>query len=54
MLIDGATDTSNSEDDIVYVKFVNHELGPIQCFLGIQGVQHAHADGVLAAVDIGV
>ena len=37
-MIAGATDTSNSEDEIVY--------GPIQCFLGIQCVQHAHADSV--------
>ena len=42
-MIDGATDTSNGEDEIVY--------GPIQCFLGIQCVQHVHADGVLPAVD---
>ena len=54
VMIDGATDSSNSEDEIVYVKYVNHELGPVQCFLGIQGVEHAHADIVLAVVDTGV
>ena len=54
VMIDGATDSSNSEDEIVYVKYVNHELSPVQCFLGIQGVEHAHADGVLAAVDTGL
>ena len=56
VMIDGATESTNtySEDEIVYVKYVNHELSPVQCFLGIQGVEHAHADGVLAAVDTGV
>ena len=53
-MIDGATDTSNCEDEIVYEKYCNDKLGPIQCFLSIQGVYHAHADVVLVAVDTGM
>ena len=53
LLIDGATDSGNLEDEIVYVKFVDAKRGPVQRFLGIQDVRHANADGVLATVDIG-
>ena len=49
----GATDSGNLEDEIVYVKYVDAKRGPVQRFLGIQDVRHANADGVLATVDIG-
>ena len=54
VLIDGATDSANMEDEIVYVKYVDNQDGPVQRFLGIQDVAHASADGVLEAVDKGV
>ena len=54
LLIDGATDSANLEDEIVYVKYFDNEHGPTQHFLGIQDVQHANADGVLTAVDTGM
>ena len=54
LLIDGATDSSNLEDEIVYIKYVDRREGPVQRFLGIQDVRHANADGVLAAVDTGM
>ncbi|KAK1907004.1 Zinc finger protein 862 [Dissostichus eleginoides] len=50
VMIDGATDTRNFENEIVYVKFFNKERGVVQSFLGIEDVKHAHADGVLSAV----
>ena len=53
LLIDGATDSGNLKDEIVYVKFVDAKRGPVQRFLGIHDVRHANADGVLATVDIG-
>lgn len=56
LMIDGATDTGNLENEIVYVKFLSsdHDLGPVQCFLGLQDVKHANADGVIEAVDAGL
>ena len=53
LLIDGATDSGNLEDEIVYIKYVDAKRGLVQRFLGIQDVRHANADGVLATVDIG-
>ncbi|KAJ4929799.1 hypothetical protein JOQ06_018820, partial [Pogonophryne albipinna] len=50
VMIDGANDTGNIENEIVYVKFFNKERGVVQSFLGIEDVKHAHADGVLSAV----
>ena len=40
LLIDGATDSGNLEDEIVYVKFVDAKRGPVQRFLGIQDTPH--------------
>ena len=53
LLIDGATDSGNLEDEIFNVKFVDAKRGPVQRFLGIHGVRHANADGVLVTVDTG-
>ena len=47
LLIDGATDSGNLEDDIVFLKFVDAKRGPVQRFLGIQDVRHANADARL-------
>ena len=53
LLIDGATDSGNLEDEIFNVKFVDAKRGPVQRFLGIHDVRHANADGVLVTVDTG-
>ena len=53
LLNDGAADSGNLEDEIVYLKFMDAKRGPVHRFLGIQDVRHANADGVLATVDIG-
>ena len=34
--MDGATDSGNLEDEIIYVKFVDAKRGPVQRFIGIQ------------------
>ncbi|XP_078810615.1 zinc finger protein 862-like [Oryzias latipes] len=49
--IDGATDTGKLENEIVYVKFWNDKMGVLQCFLGIEDVKFANADGVIQAID---
>ncbi|KAM3871389.1 LOW QUALITY PROTEIN: apoptosis-stimulating of p53 protein 1-like [Diretmus argenteus] len=50
VMIDGATDSGVLENEIVYIKYFTEERGVVQSFLGIEDVKHAHADGVLSAV----
>lgn len=53
VMIDGATDSSNLENEIVYVKFFNENKGVLQYYLGIEDIKHANAQGVLSAIDTG-
>lgn len=53
VMIDGATDCGTLENEIVYIKFFSKERGVVQAFLGIEDVKHAHAAGVLSAVQSG-
>ncbi|KAJ8368732.1 hypothetical protein SKAU_G00087600 [Synaphobranchus kaupii] len=52
IMIDGATDVGNLENEIIYIKFFDKEKGVVQSFFG--DVKHANADGIIAAVDSGL
>ena len=54
LLVDGETDSTNLDDEIIYVKFLDSHCRPAQLFLGIHDGKHASASGVLDAVDTGV
>ena len=49
-LSDGSTDAGIREQEIVYCRYVK-EGNPVTKFLGIQHLEHAHADGTLAAIE---
>ncbi|KAJ8333912.1 hypothetical protein SKAU_G00412310 [Synaphobranchus kaupii] len=51
IMIDGATDEGNLENENIYIKFFDKEKGVVQSFFGIEDVKHANADGIIAAVD---
>ncbi|XP_054482892.1 zinc finger protein 862-like, partial [Anoplopoma fimbria] len=50
VLIDGDTDISNTECEIVYVRFVE-DGRPVTRLVGQQALLHAHAQGVLAGTN---
>ena len=43
-MIDGATDTSSTENEIVYARCVNNGQ-PVNLLVGHTPVEHAHSDG---------
>ena len=49
-LADGSTGTGIREHEIVYCRYVE-EGNPVTKFLGIQHLEHSHADGALAAIE---
>ena len=49
IVFDGATDHSVSEVEIVYCRYVK-DGEPCDVFIGIEGLEHAHADDVFAAI----
>lgn len=49
-MFDGATDVSICENEIVYARFVDNVI-PKYLFVKIQDVKHAHAAGVLEAIE---
>ena len=49
-LSDGSTDAGIREQEIAYCRYVK-EGNPVTKFLGIQHLEHAHADGTLAAIE---
>ncbi len=49
MLYDGATDSSITEVEIVYIRFLQHG-SPKDVLVGLQELEHAHADGVFEAI----
>ena len=49
-LSDGSTDAGIREQEIVYCHYVK-EGHPITKFFGMQHLEHAHADGTLAAIE---
>ena len=48
-LSDGSTDAGIREQEIIYCHHVKGD--PVTKFLGIQHLEHAHADGTLAAIE---
>ncbi len=54
ILVDGSTDTSVREMEVVYVMFVDPDDGYTKVvFLTIEEVRHANAPGVLEAITTG-
>ncbi|TDH03546.1 hypothetical protein EPR50_G00164600, partial [Perca flavescens] len=49
IMIDGATDGGNIENEAVYVRFMADE-GPVNAFLSIQAVKQGNASGILDAI----
>lgn len=49
-MYDGATDTSVSEIEIIYVRLLQ-DGNPKDYFMGLVDREHAHADGVFTAID---
>ena len=49
-LSDGSTDAGIREQEIVYCRYVKED-NPVSKFLGTQHLEHAHANGTLAAVE---
>ena len=45
----GATDHSVSEVEIMYCRYVK-DGEPCDVFMGVEDLEHAHADGVFAAI----
>ena len=50
IMYDGATDTSVSEVEIIYVRLLQDGY-PKDYFVGLVDLEHAHADGVFTAID---
>jgi hypothetical protein len=50
IMYDGATDTSVSEVEIIYVRLLQDGY-PKDYFMGLVDLEHAHADGVFTAID---
>ena len=50
ILFDGATDVSISENEIVYARIVEEGI-PRNVFVNICAFEHAHAEGVLRAIE---
>jgi hypothetical protein len=50
IMYDGATDTSVSEVEIIYVRLLQDGY-PKDYFVGLVDLEHAHADGVFTATD---
>ena len=50
IMFDGATDVSISENEIVYARIVDKGV-PRNIFVQITAVKHAHAEGVLGAIE---
>ena len=50
ILFDGATDASVTEAEVVFIRCVKDGV-PITSFLSLEGVKHAHAEGVYEAID---
>ena len=49
-MFDGATDVSVTEHELVYTRVLQNGK-PQNVYVKFQPVQHAHADGVMAATD---
>jgi hypothetical protein len=50
IMFDGATDTAVCENEIIYARFIDQ--GEVRnVYVGIKAVEHAHAEGVLAAIE---
>ena len=50
IMIDGAKDTAKMENEVVFIRLLTAG-GPKNIYVGIQEVRHAHAAGVLEAVE---
>ena len=50
LLYDGATDASVTEVEIIYVRFLDEDIGPRTCYVALTDVDHAHAEGVFHAI----
>ncbi|XP_070552471.1 zinc finger protein 862-like [Ptychodera flava] len=51
-MCDGATDTSTSENELMYVRIIEAGL-PQNKFLSIQALENANAEGILKSIDNG-
>jgi hypothetical protein len=50
IMFDGATDIAVCENEIIYARFIDQ--GEVRnVYVGIKAVEHAHAEGVLAAIE---
>lgn len=49
-MYDGATDTSVSEIEIIYVRLLQ-DGNPKDYFMGLVDREHAHADGVFTTIN---
>lgn len=49
-LIDGATDTSVTENELIYVRFLD-EGKPVNHYLGVEDIQNANATGILQTIE---
>lgn len=49
-MFDGATDCSVSEVEIIYCRVVKANGQPVEFFIGLEDLEHAHAQGVFDAV----
>lgn len=49
VMFDGATDCSVSETEIVYCRYLKDGY-PEESIIGLEDIEHAHADGVYDAV----
>ena len=53
VMVDGATDVSICENEIVYALVMDDRI-PKNLFVKINSVDHANAEGVLAAIESGM
>ena len=50
MLVDGSTDKSDIEEELIFVRIIEDGY-PTMAYLKIVDLQHANADGIVAALD---
>ena len=50
LLLDGSIDSSVTEQELIYVLFLDSKGTPSVKFLSIENTKHAHADGLKASI----
>ncbi|XP_033756125.1 uncharacterized protein LOC117338870 [Pecten maximus] len=51
IMIDGATDCSVTENELIYVRSLGDNGTPENHYLSMEDIQHAHADGIVECIE---